>query len=215
LQQAKDTWRQQWTGAAGAVWCDWDADGPREVRQLVFPADGSHAPHTGPGPLAEAGAMAAFDDLCSGLRELCAGDGADVSLLRPVPEDVMRQGSGAVGISVALGRARLAILLDDACVRRLLGTGAAASLPPLGKVTLGKTLDRTPVTLTVRAGEVELGAGTLLSIGVGDVIALPLGLDAPMSITLVRGIELCKGFIGRRGDQLAVEIANKSLNVSK
>jgi hypothetical protein len=50
---------------------------------------------------------------------------------------------------------------------------------------------------------------------VGDVIALPLGLDAPMSIALARGPELCKGFIGRRGDRLAIEIANKSSNQPK
>jgi hypothetical protein len=213
--QAKDAWRQQWAGAAGSAWCDWDADGPREVGRLVFPADEGHAPGAGPGPLATAGAAAAFDDLLAGLRRLCSGDGAQASLLRPLPPDAARQGSGAVCVTVALGRARVGMLLDDACVRHVLGARSGEALPPLGKVAPGKALERVPVTLTVRAGDIELGAGTLLGVGVGDVIALPLALDAPMSIALAGGVEICKGFIGRHGDRLAVEIANKSLNVSK
>jgi flagellar motor switch/type III secretory pathway protein FliN len=212
---AKDAWRQQWTGLAGAVWCDWDADGPREVKRLVFPDDGAYAPDAGPGRLAETGAAAAFDDLLAALRLSCFGADLDVSLLRPLPPESMAPGSGAVCATVALGRARIAMLLDDACVRQMAGAATAEALPRLGKVAIGKALERAPVTLTVRAGDVELGAGTLLSIGVGDVIALPLALDAPMSVALAHGTELCKGFIGRHGDRLAVEIANKSLNVSK
>jgi hypothetical protein len=213
--QAKDAWRQQWSGAAGSVWCDWDADGPREAGHLVFPPDEGHAAGAEPGPLAAAGAAAAFDDLLAGLRRLCSGEAAAVSLLRPLPPDAGRPGSGAVCVTVALGRARVGMLLDDACVRHLLGVRTDEALPRLGKVAFGKALERVPVTLTVRAGDVELGAGTLLGVGVGDVIALPLALDAPMSIALAGGAEICKGFIGRRGNRLAVEIANKSYNETK
>lgn len=213
--RAKDAWRQQWTGGAGAVWCDWDADGPREVKRLVFPADGGYAPDAGPGTLAEAGATTAFDDLLAGLRGLCTGADAGVAQLRPLPPEATSPGSGAVCVTVALGRARVGLLLDDACVRRMLGVQSPAAPPRLGKVAIAKALERTPVALTVRAGHVELGAGTLLSIGVGDVIALPLALDAPMSLTLADGAQVCKGFIGRQGERLAVEIANKSFNVIK
>jgi len=215
LLQAKDAWRQQWAGGTGAAWCDWDADGPREVGQLVFPPDGIYAPDAVPGRLAAAGMTAAFDDLLARLRQSCLGADAGVSQLQPLPPDAARHGSGAVCLSVALGRARVGLLLDDACVRHMRGARSVGALPQLGKIALGKALDRTPVALTVRVGDVELGAGTLLSIGVGDVIALPLGLDAPMSIALARGPELCKGFIGRRGDRLAIEIANKSSNQPK
>jgi hypothetical protein len=213
--RARDAWRQQWSGASGAAWCDWDADGPREVGQLVFPPDERLAPDARPGALAAAGAAAAFDDLLAGLRGLCCGDGADVALLRALPPDAARAGSGAACVTVALGRARIGMLLDDACVWHTLGARPGEALPRLAKVAPDKALARIPVTLTVRAGDVELGAGTLLGVGVGDVIALPLGLDAPMSIALAGGAEICKGFIGRRGDRLAVEIANKSSNVSK
>jgi hypothetical protein len=114
-------------------------------------------------------------------------------------------GSGALALTVTVGRASLRMVADGECVLGLPGSIAAPMLPRLAPVRLGKALDRIPVALTVGAGHVELGAGTLLGVGVGDVIALPLALDAPMSLTLA-GQEVCKGFIGRRGDYLAVEV---------
>lgn len=204
-------WRQQWSGAAGTAWCDWEAETPAAVKQLVFPGDGGYAPRSAPDTLAQAGAALAFDDLLTALRRAC-GTSTTVALLRAPDADAVGYASGAVSAVVSLGRARMRLILDDACVRAMLGVGpgAVAALPALGKVALATTLASTPVALTVRAGDVELGAGTLLSIGVGDVIASPLRLDAPLSLALPGGREVCKGFIGRRGHHLAVEIAAQS-----
>lgn len=203
-------WRQEWSGTNGDVWCDWASDVLAEIEQLVFPGDGVYAPHTCPTPIVQAGAESAFDDLLVALRQTCTGAGTTHSLLRTPPSDNFCRGSGVVCVTVSLGAVYLRLMLSDACVRALLGTAAADPRPKLDKVILGKALESTVVQLTVRAGDVELGAATLLSIGVGDVIMLPLGLDAPLSLALPDGLEVCKGFIGRRGNDLVVEIANKS-----
>lgn len=200
-------WRQHWAGDEGAAWCDWSPDLSGELVKLVFPDDGSHAPGANDAPLAQAGAEAAFDQLLEALRTQCVGSGAPVALLRQPDADGVRHASGYVRVRLALRRAWLRVLLDGECVRRLLDFGAPEPLAKLGSVPLRKALDHIPVALTVKAGEVEIGAGTLLTIGVGDVIALPVPLDGSLSVDLPGGAQLCRGYIGRHGDSLAVEIA--------
>jgi hypothetical protein len=202
-------WCRYWTAVAttGGVWCDWSDGLAADVARLVFPADGNRRADVDEGALARRGGEAAFDALLDRLRALCAGDGATVALLRQPDPDSVRHGSGCVCVRIGLNRAGLRLLLDAACVRRLSGRAAAAPLARLGEVSLRKVLDRVPVKLNVEAGVAEIGAGTLLTIGVGDVIALPVALDGTLSVHLPGGAELCRGYIGRRDNAFAVEIA--------
>jgi hypothetical protein len=200
-------WRQRWSRSGASAWCTWSAQAGTEFGRLMFPggegelvAESSFAPGIGGN---------ALDAVLHGLQHTGGGETPAVTQLQPAPDDAPSHASGFIVVAVQVGPVRLRLLADAEWVAQAQAgvPGAAAlALPPLRPVALGKSLEQVAVPLTVIAGEVEIGAGAMLSIGVGDVIRLDTAADQPFALALPGGATLCHGLIGRRGDSLAVEV---------
>lgn len=197
-----EPWRQHWRGAG--AWCDWDSGIADDIARLAFPPDG--AARSAPSALAAGAGAAAFDQLLDMLRKAVAPNSV-IEALRAPGQHQSATGSGAVLVTLGEG-ASIRILFDDACVQRMAGAAQnAAKLEKLPAVDMFATVAAIPVRLQVRAGSAELGAGTLLGIGTGDVIRLDTRIDAPVTLTRSDGVPMLEGYLGRSGNTVAVEIA--------
>lgn len=174
-----------------------------ELARLMFPCERLS-------PLAGSAGETAFEALLTLLRG-CLGAAPAVTLLRDPDPGWACYASGHALVLLRIGEAALWLLLKPDCLSRVAmdcHTPQAARLPRLAKVSLRRALDSTPVSLSVKAGEVEIGAGTLLTIAAGDVIALGTPADGAFEVSMPSGATLCKGLIGRKDNLLAVEIVN-------
>jgi hypothetical protein len=201
-------WRQRWHGNGASVWCTWSAQPGTEFARLMFP--GSEGEHALEASIAPAMGSAALDALLETLQQIGCEIRPAVTQLQPAPDGAAVHASGYVVIGMQVGPVRMRLLADSGWVAQSLAAGPAAdatpALAPLRPVALGKSIERVAVPLTVIAGEVEIGAGSVLTIGVGDVIRLGTAADEPFALVLPDGATLCHGLIGRSGGGLAVEV---------
>jgi flagellar motor switch/type III secretory pathway protein FliN len=80
-------------------------------------------------------------------------------------------------------------------------------------VSVTEALRTRPVALSVNLSSVQIDIGTLQSLRVGDVIALPQSLDEPLALQWVAAAAddpctaaICQAHLGRRAGHLAVEL---------
>jgi len=212
-----EPWRECWRSSGQEdradsprqVWCDWEPTLPAALARMVFPSHDVLAPGA---ELSSGAGDAAFESLLGLVRERCIGKAATRSLLATADPLLFRRGSGALRVKIGLGGgaelARIECLLPEPVVARLLGVGPAQATPlaALGALALAPLVSNTPVRLCVEAGSASIGAGSLLSIAVGDVIRLDTPLDGPFSLTLAPGHIACHGYIGRVDQHLALEL---------
>lgn len=108
------------------------------------------------------------------------------------------------------------LLLDATAVRGLLralnmrrpspvAIARSAPLPVL------RALSAIPVHLQVRLAPVDIDLGSLMSLGVGDVLQLGHAVDAPVFVVspdaAIDAVPLCHGWLGGRDDRAAIELA--------
>jgi len=217
MRGGSEHWRECWGGVGQEgggdsprqVWCDWEPTLPAALARMVFPNCDALAPGAA---LSSGAGDAAFESLLGLLRERCIGEPGQRSLLATVDPLLFRRGSGALRVKIGLNSgselAMVECLLPDPVVARLLGIGPTQVSPPaaLGTLALVPLVSDTPVRLCVEAGSALIGAGSLLSIAVGDVIRLDTPLDGPFSLTLAPGHIACHGYIGRVDQHLALEL---------
>jgi hypothetical protein len=201
-------WQRSWSGLHGRVWVDWNDGFLPELANRMFAPDRSHAPVRRAPVLGSKVAAGAFDELVQALRSACVdGQHAATALGNPGPE-LWKQYSGAALVAIRLGRSTIRLLLDDACVRRFAAQAAVPPQPALAPVRLRDAVSAIPVSLQVQAGLASLGAGTLLGVGVGDVIRLATPVDGAFDLSMPSGVNICRAFIGRQGEHFAVEVLN-------
>jgi flagellar motor switch/type III secretory pathway protein FliN len=207
-RSAGKDWRLQWSSPQGRAWCHWHAELAGEIQRLVFPADGGYAvaaegmPQRAPALAAEA-----LDGLLDALRGGVMGADVASELLRQPEPELLQPLSGAVAVSMRIGRQTVRLLLDTRAVSVLSPAIVLAEPAPLERVDMFGALANVPVSLSVIAGRAELGAGTLMSAGVGDVIRLQTALPDPFSLECGVGKPLAQAYPGRSGAHFAVEIA--------
>jgi hypothetical protein len=198
-------WRVCWTESGRHAWCRWDAGLCDEIRNRMFPPDQGQTAARAAGPAAGDIAVEAMDALIDALRLSLVGAAAVPALLRDPDAALSAPMSGSVLVSARLVDASLMLMLDADTVAAMLPAPAPA--PKLAALDLTAALGRVPVRLTVVAGKMELGAATLLSAGVGDVIRLGVPLDGTFMLEASPGQPLMHAYIGQAGSGLAVEIA--------
>jgi hypothetical protein len=186
-------------GAEVLVALPWDSQPWME--SLVFGLDDG-APRS---PLAGSVADEALEALLAQLVEALTGQAsapAAAGAMAAAPA-LLRRGAGTVLCTVHLGARALRLLVPAAAA----GAPARARDSGMPVVPLRQALARTPVALTVELGRAELTLGYLRTLAVGDVLALPMALDAPLSLHGPDGAPLCAAHLGSTGGQRAVELA--------
>ena len=124
--------------------------------------------------------------------------------------------SGAVMVEARWFGTAWRVLLDATAVRGLLravnlrrpvrvAESRAAPLPVL------RALAKTPVGLQVRLAPVDIDLGSLMSLGLGDVLRLGHAVDEPVHVVSpgasIDAAPLCHGWLGSRDGRVALELA--------
>jgi hypothetical protein len=197
---APDTAWQMHALAGGAeVFVALPRDGQHWMAQLVFGLDDG-AP---PSPLAATVATGALDALAAQLVEALTGQASAPGAPGAPAPALLRRGAGSILCTIQLG---------TRTVRLLVPAGAYAAPAPAPRahgpvVPLREALAALPVPLTVELCRAELTLGYLRTLAVGDVLALPLTLDAPLTVRGPGDAALCAAHLGSTAGHRAVELA--------
>ncbi len=140
---------------------------------------------------------------------------ADAPADADTPAKAWGRWSGAVLVALPWAGATLQLLFRAAQVERVLAPGAGAepaSRPAGGPVVPAlRALADHGTRLAVRLDPFEIDLGSLVSLSVGDVLHVRHALDKPVQVCAheapVDDEPLCVGWLGRRDDALAVELA--------
>ncbi len=194
-------WSKRTLANGAEVWTTlpWDAQGWME--QLVFGLDDG-APRS---PLAGTVAGDALEALQVQLIDALTGQASGPTQPSAPSPAVLRRGAGTVLCTVQLG-ARTLRLLIPAAAQGMPETTKRAATPvaPL-REALGALL----VPLTVELCRAELTLGYLRTLAVGDVLALPMALDAPLQVRGPGATALCTAHLGTTDGHRAVELSKK------
>jgi flagellar motor switch/type III secretory pathway protein FliN len=188
------------------VWALVPAASARYLEQLVFglhEMDAMSDKHL-PSPLGASVADDALEDLLQQLVHGATGQASQAQEPGAPPAQLLRRGSGAVLCTVQLGERAIRVLLP------------AAALPPLGAsprrasgtalVALHQALAHLPVTLSVEVSRTELTLGYLRTLAVGDVLALPTGVDHALRVVGPGETTVCHAHLGALSGHRAVEM---------
>lgn len=187
-------------------WCARQAPWNRQLRDALFPpAAGLNAALT-PHGLADEAAAAASDALCAALS-----GGAQAGPVVAPPALAWRRGSGALLVRLGIGGQALYLMASQGAVSAVARrTGAVGGrLAPLAPVDYRHALRDTGLTLALEIGRAEVGLGSLMGLGVGDVIRLDTLADRPLTVRGPGGAALFDGYLGLSGQHVALEIVRR------
>lgn len=211
-------WRQARGADEALVWLGWTQELAPQLQRLMFAPDRRHGPQGATAPrMAAAAAETALSALADALAQttlkavLSDADGfgrvdqPDDGDPAPPPQ-VWLDGAGTVRAEIRIGKHACTCLLSHAVVRALAPTPVA--LPTLAPVHYAAALDHLPVLLHVGIGGAEVGLGSLMALGVGDVIRLDTLAEQPLAIQGPNGAVLFGGYLGTVDGALAVEVVS-------
>ena len=140
---------------------------------------------------------------------------ADGPVEADAPAKAWGRWSGAVLVALPWCGATLQLLFLSAQVERVLAHGPRGEQRPRPPTTPTvpalRALADHGTRLAVRLDPFEIDLGSLVSLSVGDVLHVRHALDKPAQVCAaeapVDAEPLCAGWLGRRGDALAVELA--------
>jgi hypothetical protein len=200
---ALDTaWKRRTFGAGFDVYIALPWDGQRWMEQLVFGLDDG-APAS---PLAGGVAAGALEALATQLVDALTGQASTPAERAAPAPALLRRGAGTILCTIQLG-ART--------VRVLAPAGAYAAPAPTARagqpvVPLRRALAALPVPLTVELCRAELTLGYLRTLALGDVLALPMALDAPLHVHGPDAAPLCAAHLGSVDGRRAVELTGQT-----
>lgn len=200
---AAPAWRAPWRAGDAALALAWPDELPAQLQRLLFGADRQHAPATG---------AAAWRDLLRALAAALLPGGVAAAEAMPAAADDWRHASGALLLVVRVGKQTCHAVLNAAAVARL-GGGAAAPLAKLPAQDYPQLLAPLAVRLPVTLGQARVDLGGLLRLAVGDVIRLDTAADRALPVRAADAPApvLFGGYLGRRGEDLALELAPHDL----
>ncbi|PHV05342.1 hypothetical protein CSQ96_20815 [Janthinobacterium sp. BJB412] len=215
-------WRRPWRAGGPALSLAWPAELPTQLQRAMFGTERQYTPADGladaPAGLAEEGAAAAWQSLQQQLTAV-AVPGATPGEAELAPDgEVWLRASGAVLISLRIGRAVCFGVLNHTAVQALLRQAELRGLlpaelhEPLAAVDHRRLLAGLPLRLPVAVGGARLGLGTLMSLGVGDVIRLDTAVDRPLSVSGPSGAVLFDGYLGLSGNKIALEVVRHDIS---
>jgi hypothetical protein len=208
-------WRQTQCSGAATLYLGWPDDAVGQVQRQLFAPDRTY-PHgvMPPAPMASAMADSALCALFDAVtRSLLPGATTGEEIFAPAA--LAHPASGAIMASIRLGRLTCRCLLDADATRivaeqaRLRGALAPVpTLPPLERVDYRKALSTVELDLSVVLGKAGVGFGSLLALGIGDVIKLDRTADQPVCVDGPDGMPLLNGFLGLVDGQMALELTS-------
>lgn len=196
------------------AWCSTSGEFEEVVAMSLFApsADPGRSRRNG-GPMASSIAAEAAEELLHALRDVLQLD-PDIQETPPGPS-MFRPWSGAVAVSIALGKAALLrFLMDGKTAAGLVAPAASDACSrqaPRGElITVEEACALRTVSLQVKLAPCELEIGALRSLQVGDIVPLPHALDAPLQV-IFEGAAVCHAFLGKRHDAVAIELIRHPL----
>lgn len=195
-------WQRRVLAAGADVFIALPWDGQRWMEQLVFSLDDG-APAS---PLAAAVAVDALDALAAQLVEALTGQVSKPGERAAPAPALLRRGAGTILCTVQLGTRTLRLLVPAGAY------GAATPTARTGEpvVPLRRALAALPVPLTVELCRAELTLGYLRTLALGDVLALPMALDAPLHVHGPDAAPLCAAHLGSVDGRRAVELTGQT-----
>jgi hypothetical protein len=193
-----------------SAWLDLPSELAGDVQRALFaPEVGAAAAPGAAAHFSAATARGALDALTLALGRSAVGDGAAAAGHGEPDAAAWKRGAGSVLVFLGGGARPARLLLDGASVRALCAPAAAAvaALPPLAGVDLRAAVASQEVRLQLSIGGARVAVGSLLTLGVGDVIRLDSLADAPVTLSTSSGTPLLSAYLGRAGADVAVEIA--------
>jgi flagellar motor switch/type III secretory pathway protein FliN len=134
----------------------------------------------------------------------------------PVPAEYFHPWSGAVVLKLQWCGREMRLLLGPGNVERCLHDHSLKPVQeqrrepataPTWEALLGLAC-----AVQVELQPIELSLGDIKALRVGDVIGLTHNLDAPLLLKTACGELLCDAFLGRNGEQRAIELSLRSSN---
>lgn len=153
-----------------------------------------------------AGAVdAALEELLRMLVEAACGTVSAPAADAAPESHLLRRGAGSVACTVVLGTMTLRLLLPASVLpAAAVQVGKRGASAPLA--TLHTALAALPVPLSVEVCRTELTLGYLRTLAVGDVLALPVGVDQAMRVTGPGDTTVCHAHLGALSGFHAVEL---------
>jgi flagellar motor switch/type III secretory pathway protein FliN len=195
-------WLLAGSAAEGAAWLAWTAAFERQLTLALWDVEEVA------GPLARQVTAACRDDLAArliaGLRMTAAAGPP------PAAARIPSTWSGEVAVRFD-GGARL--LLDGDAVASILGwaapaTARTAATPGRAPLTsISAAVDAIRMPLRARLADCEIDLASLQDLCVGDIVPVRHRLDEPLQVRDAAGQIVFGGFLARRGQRKALELA--------
>lgn len=208
---AAQAWRQSHAEQDKTLHLGWNAGLALQLAHAMFGPDGAPAAAGGAPTLAQDTARQALAALVAALAGACKCGAAEPAPADP-PAALFARGSGAVLVQVRVGGETLQCLLNDGAVCALAGISRVTPLAlakALPAVDFKAALTRVPVALPVHIGAADVALGSLLTLGVGDVIRLDTCADLPLTVHAPGGAALFGGYLGKADQSVALELVRR------
>lgn len=212
--------RRSHAAAGRGLWLAWPAELAGQVQRLVFPSQRDYAhPAAAPAVIAVAGGQLALAGLLDSLAALvlqqpqAAYVDAGSAAAAAAPADLALPGSGALLVELGVGKLFLQCWLDHGAARALAAAAATPAVPPAAQAPLPRLdyralLRPVEVNLPVAIGHAQVGLGSLMTLGVGDVIKLDTPAERPLAVAGPSGAVLFQAYLGTVDKLVALEVAS-------
>lgn len=153
-----------------------------------------------------------MDKLLAGLA-LEATLALDDAVEEMIPANKRKLWSGTICLCAIFGRGELTMLVDWNVLKPMLSVTSKPDLaqPKMKQdksplVPILQSVKHESVRLHVELNPVELDLANLRNLSIGDVLRLGHSLDEPIKVQTLSGEQLCFAYLGKYGDQKAIEL---------
>lgn len=200
------SWRAARSSGDETWWCACTSEWNLQLRHVMFPlgvAEPWQASQTG---MADEAADAASEALFESLSGIAQG-GAPVA----PPAAAWLRGAGVVALRLGLGKQSMYVMISQTAVARFTQQmgHAAGCLAPLATVNYLHALRNISLSLPLEIGRAEVGLGSLMLLGVGDVIRLDTLADRPLTVMGPGGDALFDAYLGLADQKVALEVVRR------
>lgn len=199
-------WRAARNHGESSWWYATTAQWHLQVQHALFPPTDGEAKVEMVGSLAAEAASAASNALFAALSSASRAEEA----LAP-PAATWMRGTGALQLRLGMGGQELYVVADHAAVLDIARTAGVplSRAAPLAPVSYRNALRNVGIGLPLEIGRAEVGLGSLMMLGVGDVIRLDTLADQPLTVRGPGGGALFDAYLGLAGKYVALEVARR------
>jgi len=132
----------------------------------------------------------------------------EIDISESLPKETAWKGSGCVVVQINVAGGCLDIVASSRMVGKILAFMNADNRELENGVELEPliaALENESVTGKVRLGSAEVTVGELMSLQLGDVLALEQDLNMP-AVLAINGMDACKVFLGKQNGKTAIRI---------